>query len=74
MLVPYGLGHERERCLLTALDATEPLTSLSQSTRFTLRLSHLRGSCVLTVRPSFERVGTGRRMGQTAKIIVDADS
>jgi hypothetical protein len=55
--------HERGRFLPTALMAIEPLTPLSRPPSFHPHASHhLRGCCNLAVRPSFEGVGTGRRM------------
>jgi len=54
VLILYCLtawSDERGRFLPTALNATEPLTPLSRSTRSSSRLIHLRGCCTLAVRP-----------------------
>ena len=66
--------HERGRFLPTALMATEPLTPLSRfPEEFHPHASPaFAGAASFTVRPPFERVGTGRRMRETAETTVDA--
>jgi hypothetical protein len=54
-------------------DPIEPLTPLSRLS-LPSRLQHLRAGCLLAARPSFERVGAGRRFVRSAKTTVNAVS